>query len=70
MNPVWLRAGAIAGALVSFVCSVLWTLERRHAGDLGGVVALRAMSLLLLAGAQSRGRTWFRRWSPPCRPHG
>lgn len=54
VNPVWLRVGAIAAAVTSFVSSVLWTLERR-AGGTWGAWLLCGLSLLLLVGTQSRG---------------
>ncbi len=43
------RALAAAAGVVSFVSSVLWTLERRRAGEIGGSV------LLLLSGAMLIG---------------
>ncbi|MFV0442582.1 MAG: hypothetical protein ACK5Q5_03320 [Planctomycetaceae bacterium] len=45
----WLRAGAITGAIVSFVGSVLWTLERRRGGTVAAaIVFLLATSTLLV----------------------
>lgn len=60
----WVRWGAIAGAIASFVGSVLWTLERRWGGTVAGVLVFgMATATLLLppaVGLPSAAPLWLR----------